>query len=847
MKTIAEAIRLAAADSQLPSRLRRALQNPTPNGLRELADHGIAAGRADFAIAAMTGLARLHEQQGDAAAAAEAWRECIARDPQGAAADWFLSLARLERRCGRFAEAEAALRACLDRHADLPAALASLADLLAASGRTEEAAAIWRDLFARPSISPEPWWFTGCAAVARAQGRPEAEQQMLDQLIARFPHSIVALETAARRAAAGEDWQGALAAWRQLLDTHADKANPAWLNGQATALTRLWRLEDAIAVDAHLTQRFPDYAPGLVDAAARAMEFGRNEAAYARLREAVARQPNLAEAWERLARCAMGLKRFDEVDRALGELRARCGDSPLGARTALLRARTLRLPFGSQREHLQAALGAFPADRELLALQAQFSLAVGDLAAAQAAVKALREGGDDHLSLIARWRLELEMRGETVLREGVERDCAGRAWTLAAAEAAALFLLELWSAWATQRGLEIVTEIDRRHPRRPHIVALRARALIALDRDEEALDIVDALPLLCVTPAVRELRAWAAARRGRHDEAKQIWRETLCGRYCAEVDAPLRNFKRVRRPRSPARESRVTAFMAVRDEMPQLADFLAHHRRLGVHRFVVVDNMSDDGSFEFLAAQKDVALYRTGEDFGQSATGMRWINELMRRYNARWRLFLDADERFLFAGCESASIDDLLDALEAEGAEAMAAIVLDMFPERLFDAGGAAAPLSAHVWFDADYRWRGEIRAPYARPMGGARARLFGSQEYLQKVPLTRAGCATYIGNHEVTHARLATSNAALLHFKLYSLASAAAASEARQGGARADGNFEVMRRYLRYRALRETFGAAALVDPNASQRLTDSSLLSELGLLRALSNPADRKPILTP
>ena len=53
----------------------------------------------------------------------------------------------------------------------------------------------------------------------------------------------------------------------------------------------------------------------------------------------------------------------------------------------------------------------------------------------------------------------------------------------------------------------------------------------------------------------------------------------------------------------------ILLFVTVRNERVRLPYFLEYYRKLGVDHFVVIDNGSDDGSREYLAAQPDLSLW----------------------------------------------------------------------------------------------------------------------------------------------------------------------------------------------------------------------------------------------
>ena len=85
----------------------------------------------------------------------------------------------------------------------------------------------------------------------------------------------------------------------------------------------------------------------------------------------------------------------------------------------------------------------------------------------------------------------------------------------------------------------------------------------------------------------------------------------------------------------PAASGEVRAFLVVRDEVNRLPHLLAHHRRLGITRFFVVDNGSTDGSREFAQAQPDVHLFTTTTSYQAANLGIDWIVALLDRLQRR--------------------------------------------------------------------------------------------------------------------------------------------------------------------------------------------------------------------
>ena len=150
--------------------------------------------------------------------------------------------------------------------------------------------------------------------------------------------------------------------------------------------------------------------------------------------------------------------------------------------------------------------------------------------------------------------------------------------------------------------------------------------------------------------------------------------------------------------------STVPAFVCVRNERLRLPAMLEHHRRLGIDTFYVVDNGSTDGSVEFLLAQPDVHLWTSTGSFADARYGTDWLLHLMSEHRVEgWRLVIDADELFVYLGYEHLSIGDLCRSLDAEGADALLAVMVDVYSDRpvaetAYEAG--VDPLTVCPWFD---------------------------------------------------------------------------------------------------------------------------------------------------
>ncbi|MEO0666241.1 MAG: glycosyltransferase family 2 protein, partial [Pseudomonadota bacterium] len=81
-----------------------------------------------------------------------------------------------------------------------------------------------------------------------------------------------------------------------------------------------------------------------------------------------------------------------------------------------------------------------------------------------------------------------------------------------------------------------------------------------------------------------------------------------------------------------ARDAEVAVVAVMRNELFMLPHFLAHYRRLGVEAFLIADNVSDDGTREYLLEQDDVALFSVDTDYKLSQYGVSWQQAMIAAF-----------------------------------------------------------------------------------------------------------------------------------------------------------------------------------------------------------------------
>ncbi len=177
-------------------------------------------------------------------------------------------------------------------------------------------------------------------------------------------------------------------------------------------------------------------------------------------------------------------------------------------------------------------------------------------------------------------------------------------------------------------------------------------------------------------------------------------------------------------------------FAVVRNERFRIEPWLAHYRSMGFGAFAIVDNGSNDGTFEFLSKEKDVVLFRTEESYRLANSGIEWVNEFHARLDpGHWVLLADADELLVYRGWPRTSIFEFTDQVRQAGSNAVFGFMLDMYPEGPVDSADGQDLFEKAPCFDSDYYFRSRPKKPWADQadcielVGGPRVRLLSSLE----------------------------------------------------------------------------------------------------------------------
>ncbi len=243
----------------------------------------------------------------------------------------------------------------------------------------------------------------------------------------------------------------------------------------------------------------------------------------------------------------------------------------------------------------------------------------------------------------------------------------------------------------------------------------------------------------------------------------------------------------------------------VRDGRPYVKAFIEHYRSLGAKHIAFLDNGSTDGTVEILRGYEDVTVLRTslpykleGAPVKDDPVGNGWTREipfkqyLFSRFGGRdrWCLCADIDELFDYPYSDVIGPDSFLTYLNEGRYTAVAAQMIDMFPEEPLSGktAGVDEPLKQlHRFCDLsniDRRGmkgtRGGMKALGSRNTtvasdeleffgGGIRNTVFGTKPHLTKFPLVFLDGKTKPldhSAHRVGNATVADITCVLFHYK---------------------------------------------------------------------------------
>lgn len=142
----------------------------------------------------------------------------------------------------------------------------------------------------------------------------------------------------------------------------------------------------------------------------------------------------------------------------------------------------------------------------------------------------------------------------------------------------------------------------------------------------------------------------------------------------------------------------------VKNDLERMKMFYDHYRNIGVSQFVILDNNSDDGTFEWLLEQSDSDIYLVKDKF-YSKRKYGWINKILSIYGFdRWYLYVDSDELFVYEGIETKGIQGIIKYAERKKLTRISTIMVDMYSiEGIFKTNTSKENIiNRYKYFDRD-------------------------------------------------------------------------------------------------------------------------------------------------
>lgn len=296
------------------------------------------------------------------------------------------------------------------------------------------------------------------------------------------------------------------------------------------------------------------------------------------------------------------------------------------------------------------------------------------------------------------------------------------------------------------------------------------------------------------------------------------------------------------KPIVPLNSIDVPLVFITHNDMALLPSFLKHYRKIGVTRFICVDDVSNDGTKEYLLEQPDIDVWTSNIRFEKARRGRRWREGLFGRYGyGRWYINVDSDEFLIYDQCPEETIPALIQVLEDNGIKRLPAPMLDIYPGVETDnAVDGDLPWFSVNRFDADgyeisYLKRG------ISVKGGPRKRLFNEENELIKYPLIYWDKHCYFGSsiHRPLpyNRNFAPIWGVLLHFKFFTNYREKIA-EAVDGRQHYNGS-------QHYQTMKEELDQKGGIDFMAknSARFTNPAQLVELGFMPSICYDLDDEP----
>ena len=472
-------------------------------------------------------------------------------------------------------------------------------------------------------------------------------------------------------------------------------------------------------------------------------QMGRYSEAEAIFREAAARWPNSKKPLVKLAHLAYAQRDYEQSCTRYRDVFERFPDD-LALRSAYIRSLLNVLKF-DEAHKLYNETAKYAQDPMFLSILSDIHAAEYNFPAALKVIQSIFEAAPENVNVLnKKIKLLIQSALNTIRSEHLKQ------------------------------AIEILEELEQKQPRDFKRSLQLAKAYISAHKDKEAIPIIHNIPNSFDNhKEVMQLRAWQYHQYGDDAKSKKIWAALQERHYIRELHSPIVNLKRMDNRTMKTKPDEILLFSAVRNELMRIRWFLDYYRKIGVNHFFIIDNDSDDGTYEFLLKQKDVFTFWTNDDFSKAGQGIRWINELVEQFGRdKWCLYVDADEALVYPGMEKTGLHHLTAYMKRKGHEALSAFMLDMYHSDMQLKTNDHCDsnfTSEYPYFYNRYHTYGITNCPYKQIVGGIRYQLFKFSDNQTKTPIIRGGekIKFLTSSHQITPAIVSDVTAVLQHYKL--------------------------------------------------------------------------------
>ncbi len=192
-----------------------------------------------------------------------------------------------------------------------------------------------------------------------------------------------------------------------------------------------------------------------------------------------------------------------------------------------------------------------------------------------------------------------------------------------------------------------------------------------------------------------------------------------------------------------------------KNSLTYMKKFLPYYRKLGIQHFAIIDNVSSDGTAEYLEKQEDVTLYSAPYPFEHHKKAGWLLQAIQEMGIDRWYLRLDADEFLTWEGMEESSIPELIMKMERHGMGTYRAIMADMYPAYSILDGvhDDDCFMDDFVYFDDSSSY--SLNSETDEYFGGMRKRTIGTDLRMDKYVIFRPDRGYIpVTNHNMTGVR---------------------------------------------------------------------------------------------